>query len=52
MAKKSAHGEDLGPPVAGNGLLGRRAFLEGGAALGALAAGMHSGSAEAESIGA
>src|SRR5258706_5917187 len=50
MTKERSFGEELGEPVAGNGLLHRRFFLQSGAALaGAAAAG---GTARAESIGA
>src|SRR5258706_15314230 len=50
MAKRRSFGEELGEPVAGNGLLDRRFFLQSGAALaGATAA---ASTARAESIGA
>jgi sulfane dehydrogenase subunit SoxC len=53
MAKRDKRSENLGEPVAGNGLLHRRFFLQSGAALasGAAIAGAAT-SARAESIGA
>jgi sulfane dehydrogenase subunit SoxC len=50
MARKKANGHDLGDPVAGNGLLHRRAFLEAGVL--AASAATVSGAASAQSIGA
>src|SRR5258705_10581410 len=50
MAKERSFGEELGEPVAGNGLLHRRFFLQSGAALAGAAAAVSS--ARAESIGA
>src|SRR5258707_5666427 len=50
MAKRRSFGEELGEPVAGNGLLDRRFFLQSGAALAGAAAAV--GPARAESIGA
>ena len=50
MAKERSFGEELGEPVAGNGLLHRRFFLQSGAALAGAAAAV--GTAHAESIGA
>src|SRR5882757_8320381 len=50
MAKLRSFGEELGEPVAGNGLLHRRFFLQSGAALAGAAAAVTA--ARAESIGA
>src|SRR5256885_7596061 len=50
MAKRRSFGEELGEPVAGNGLLDRRFFLQSGAALAGAAAAPST--ARAESIGA
>src|SRR6266478_1728179 len=50
MAKGRKLSDQLGEPVAGNGLLHRRFFLQGGVAIAGTAAGL--GTARAESIGA
>ena len=50
MAKERSFGERLGEPVAGNGLLHRRFFLQSGAAMAGAAAAV--GTARAESISA
>src|SRR3977135_737621 len=50
MTKERSFGEELGEPIAGNGLLHRRFFLQSGAALASAAAAV--GTARAESIGA
>jgi sulfane dehydrogenase subunit SoxC len=50
MTKERSFGEELGEPVAGNGLLHRRFFLQSGAALAGAAAAVTA--ARAESIGA
>src|SRR5215831_15108619 len=53
MAKAPKLSDQLGAPVAGNGLLHRRFFLQSGAALaGAAAAVAGAGAARAENIGA
>src|SRR5260221_7337023 len=56
MTKERSFGEELGEPVAGNGLLHRRFFLQSGAALAGAAAAVGAtavvSTAGAESIGA
>src|SRR5262245_56112653 len=49
MAKDVKHSDQFGEPVAGNGLLHRRFFLQTGAAMAGAAAAL--GTARAESIG-